>query len=281
MKSVRKIFKLYFESKAPSYLRPLYDKNTRVWCGYSFVVTISFIIFAYTHYPLHQMVLQTQNSSGDYHHQVDPEVAGTSTATGIGGAEKQVFSKSIWYPSNPNAFLISKGILSLSPGYNAVRFETSGVPVGVRYPTIFTTYGRDAINLEVSRRDVYRIVFGDGDYKTLTFHYYDNLRNEFQLIEQTQQTKRPIIRNCSFKQGDNIISEVHERYSSLNQKLFVNVTISCDGKYDSFEVSFPAPANLFELQDVYYALLDYSNDSENQSSVYFVQPEIAGSFNSN
>ena len=200
-------------------------------------------------------------------------IEGQNEPAAVGGFRDNIFQGKKWLLSSSTAVRENDGYLTLLT--DSVRFEVdSHFSMPNTYPLHFVPRGIEGMNVEASRRDVYRVVFGDGDYKTIKFRIFDNISSKWVRVFPEGSNNDAHLTICDFKKGDLVQAEVSELYSSLNKSLTLKLNLFCGEKVEKFEYSFNAPENVFEMGDFYIALIDPY--FRNETSVYFVQPLISG-----
>lgn len=203
---------------------------------------------------------------------VTSELATEERIISIGGNDANPFEGLGWLLSSTSAAKENDGFILLLS--DSVRLELDGeMRTPESYPLQFIPKGIHAINLEISKRNLYRIIIGEGDYKTIRLYARD-LKTEkwFQVFTNDGNVAR--LNKCIFEPGDLVQTEVTETYSDIEKALTLNLKVFCEGEKDTFDYTFKAPVNLFSITDFYIGLTD--PDGTNLTSIYFVQPVIDG-----
>lgn len=122
--------------------------------------------------------------------------------------------------------------------------------------------GKDSVNLEFSRRDVWRFILGDNSYTANGFSYQSN-------DGSWSKNRRDYYKNCSFALGEPINVKIQESYLEREDKYRIDFDIYCKNAKDQFRYEFTPIYNWKENKNFYLGFIGTS------SEVYLVKPAVS------
>jgi hypothetical protein len=131
----------------------------------------------------------------------------------------------------------------------------------------FVPVGEYAINLEFSRRNLYKIVVGDNSYNAIGF----NSRIDH---EKWSSYNRRYMNVCKFSATDPVSFNLRENYLDKENTFEIKLTIYCESGKDEEIFVFTPPPNWKEFKRIYFGLIDSQEGAVNSTGFYFVSPRI-------
>lgn len=201
----------------------------------------------------------------------------------IGGSELFQFDTGYWKPNKKGGYRVIDNSIYLQNEKNVIFEYSDPVPPQQNFEFEFALEGEKEGNLSFGRSEFYEIVVGDGDYKTVTLKAALNKGGDLKSVEELNfkhfmsdsNLIRPRLTNSELVKGETTLVEIKEEVIEREKKIKVVVTI----KEQDFVFVFELVPNWKDLNDFYYGLIDYSEKGDNQTGVYWINPDVVPRIN--